>query len=387
MQKFTTLLLLLSLCLSQTTFAQHHSSKRGYLGIHSNGVSKSKAKKIKVDNPYGSYVTRVLPGSAAEKLGLQPFDYVYAINEQATDDDNHLTSLLQAYQPGDEVKVKYVRQGKEYEGAAKLTQRVRTGHRWSDSSDEPLLGVKPSHDKLPNGQDGVRVNIINNSTAEEMAMEDGDIITAINDNVVYDWHDLSTAINILDKGGEMIKVVYVRDGQTYTNERPIKTKGNTYQHNTEDETEEVEEVLEEAQEAIADRNEALEELLEEKEPIEIADMEVTMDLVSEAEAASMKEERGIDMPIINNLQIDDLNIFPNPSMGVFNLSFDLVEEGDLAVRVFSGTGRLIYQNDLLPFSGSFNDTLDLSDNPAGTYYLMVAQGDRSITRRVVIAQP
>ncbi|MEL6637388.1 MAG: PDZ domain-containing protein [Bacteroidota bacterium] len=388
MQKVTTLLLFLSLCLSQASLAQHQSSSRGYLGIHSNSVSKEKAKKIQVDNPYGSYVTRVIPGSAAEQMGLQAFDYVYAINDQATTDDDHLTSLLRAYQPGAEVKVAYVRQGKNYEGRTTLTPRIRTPKRW-EAADEPFLGVQASHDRKPRNQDGVRVNIIDNSTAEAMAMEDGDIITAINDMPVYDWHDLSAAIDLLNEGGETIQVAYVRDGESYRNARPIRTRGETYPgHYNQSPERDVEEVLEEARDAIAARSEAIERLLETTEPnIRTDDMEITMDPVTETEAAAMKEERGIDMPIVNNLAIEGLNIFPNPSTGVFNLRFDLAETGPLAIRIFSGQGQLLYQNDLLPFTGRFDDTLDLSDQPTGTYFLMIAQGERSITRRVVIAQP
>ena len=89
------------------------------------------------------------------------------------------------------------------------------------------------------------------------------------------------------------------------------------------------------------------------------------------------------MPIINNLEIERLNIFPNPNEGIFNLSFDLPNEGATSIRIFNSSGRLIYQNDMQKFTGRFNERVDLSSKAKGTYFLAVSQNGKTITKKVI----
>ncbi|MEL6923707.1 MAG: T9SS type A sorting domain-containing protein, partial [Bacteroidota bacterium] len=116
------------------------------------------------------------------------------------------------------------------------------------------------------------------------------------------------------------------------------------------------------------------------------DMDVSMEDMPEEDAKEMKEELGIDMPVVQNLQIEELNIFPNPSQGLFNLKFNLPNNEFTIIRIFDGSGKLIYTRDLGNFDGDFNAQLDLTNNPAGTYYLMVQQGELSISKKVLIVR-
>ena len=72
-------LLIYSAGFAQTNVAPHVQEERAlailksietgdeyaFLGIYSERVSKEKAKKLGFDNPYGSYVSSVIPGTAA----------------------------------------------------------------------------------------------------------------------------------------------------------------------------------------------------------------------------------------------------------------------------------------------------------------------------------
>ena len=50
---------------TQTTLAQDYS-KRAFLGVHSEEISKTKAQLLNFDNPYGAYITLVIQNTAAE---------------------------------------------------------------------------------------------------------------------------------------------------------------------------------------------------------------------------------------------------------------------------------------------------------------------------------
>ena len=128
-------------------FAQHHSSD-AVLGIRTNHVSKMKADFLDFDTPYGSYVTRVYENSAAEKLNLQVFDYIYQINDDKVSKDKSLSNLLNRYQPGDVVNVKYIRNGIESEGSVALSDEDDIERRHLTSEEDPFLGISPIHESM-----------------------------------------------------------------------------------------------------------------------------------------------------------------------------------------------------------------------------------------------
>ena len=55
----------------------------------------------------------VVPGSPAEKAGLKEGDIITAIDGQAITSEVKLSDLIEQHQVGDEIVVKYVRDGKE----------------------------------------------------------------------------------------------------------------------------------------------------------------------------------------------------------------------------------------------------------------------------------
>lgn len=55
----------------------------------------------------------VNPGSAAERAGLREGDVIVEFNGRRIDKDSHLATVILDYEPGDEVKLKIVREGRE----------------------------------------------------------------------------------------------------------------------------------------------------------------------------------------------------------------------------------------------------------------------------------
>lgn len=385
----TSILCFLALAIS---LAQHHSN-RAYLGVHSNPVSKKKAKKLNFEKESGAYITNVVNNTAAEKNGLKPFDFIYQIGEYEFNGHQSLRSVMGNFQPGDEAMVYFVRDGKQMskniqfgnQADAKPTHRTR--------KQDPFLGVEQNHNNVPSSLVGVSVDIIENSTAEKMGLEDNDIIMEINNYPMYDWHDVGTAVDMMEVGDEM-KVKYQRENKITVAYAPVQSLAATkdgYSHgsysssyswnsghhnaNTNENDKEGEATNEENQETEVIASQP-----------EMEDMEINMEDMPEEEATQMKEELGIDMPVVQNLSIEELTIFPNPSQGIFNLEFFLPNNAPTAIRIFDSNGKMIYANDLGDFQGEFNERLDLSRNPAGTYYLMVQQGKLSISKKVIIVR-
>ncbi len=361
--------------IAQNTHYQQPKDKT-YLGVSANILHPSKAKKLNISPAYGSYITRVYENTAAEKMGLKAFDYIYAINGERLDKDNTLSDRIRQYAIGDKVEVSFIRDEKKRSKKVALgnkADRIKTNR---TDEEDPFLGVSNRHQKLEKKQSGVPVAIIKGSTAEKMALKTGDVITKINNYPILDWHDLSAAIDAMNVG-DPIEVIVYRGQELRSFEAPIGSVAEQHAFKEQEKFKE-EELTQQLEE------ESPERISEEVNKARMEDMEIEWSDVSQAEADVMKEQKGIDMPIINNLQIDKLKLFPNPNDGLFQLRFDLVKEGYTSIRIFSAAGRLIYTNDLGVFTGSFNDQIDLTSKPAGFYFLEIRQEEQTITQKISI---
>ncbi|MEO1260297.1 MAG: PDZ domain-containing protein [Bacteroidota bacterium] len=362
-------------------FSQNHDDF-AFLGVHSNSISEKKAKKLNFPEENGAYITNVIDNTAAEKAGFQPFDYIYQVDENKFGSHQSMRSMMTRFNPGGQVKIYFMRDGQAMEKDVVLGKKSDAKDRHRSRSEDPFLGVENNHSSVPQNVNGVRVNIVENSTAEEMGLEDNDIITKINGYPMIDWHDVGTAIDALEVG-DPIAVTYVRDNKITTVTNPVKSLAATkdgginhgswsysysysYEHWNKHEKEEEEEIPEEI--------------------VFTEDMEIEMEDMPLEDAEQMKEELGIDMPVIQNLRIEELAIFPNPTVSMFNLQFELPETGKTAIRVFNSSGQIIYTEDLNNFSGYYNGKIDLGGQPAGTYFVMIQQSEFSVSKKLIVTR-
>ncbi|MDZ7266374.1 MAG: Do family serine endopeptidase [candidate division KSB1 bacterium] len=96
---------------------------RGWLGVNIQSVDEEVAREMKLPTTDGALVTRVMPGSPAEKAGMQEEDFVVTINETPIRDQNHLMNVVASYRPGTTVRVKLIRDGRERVLTVKLGKR------------------------------------------------------------------------------------------------------------------------------------------------------------------------------------------------------------------------------------------------------------------------
>ena len=358
------------------SFGQDHA----FLGVYSNTIHPQKAKELDLEKPYGAYITSIIGNTTAEKVGLQAFDYLYKIDDSEFTDNNSFHDIMDNYKAGDQATIYYIRDGQELSKQITFGTQADAVHKERDRTEDPFLGIENNHNK-PSGVQGVAVNVTENSTAQAMGLQDDDIITQIDYVPMIDWHDIGAAIDNREVG-DPITVTYLRDGKITVVTNPIQSLAATkdgyshgnysysYSYNN----------------GHSNNNNVEEENEEEEEMTDLEDMEVEMEEMPVEEAEEMEEELGIEVPVVQNLQIEELNLFPNPTSGAFNLTFDLPEEGQAMIRIFNGQGQVIYNNNLGNFSGNFNEQINLGNEPAGTYYVMIQQGAYSISRKVVISR-
>lgn len=336
--------------------------EEAYLGVSYNHVSKSKAEKLKFATKNGAYITHITEGSAAQKAGLQAFDYLVRVGDKAFTEDMSFSKVMDMMRPNQSVEVEVIRKGKPMIMNTVLTNRPKQITNMFDGN-YAFLGITPSHNAVPESIMGTRVNeIVVGSTADVIGMKGQDIIMTINDNPTLDWHDISTALQNTPEGEEL-KVVFYRESenQKYT-KIATAVKHGADPIFAEAAAAEEEELVEEVGEAVA----------------------VDMVNITQEEADDMLENMDIEMPIDNDLVIDDLRLFPNPNNGIFNLNFNLEGTGDVNIRIYAADGRIVYEDNEGNFTGDYLNQINISDNAQGIYFLMVRQGEQTISKKIVL---
>jgi len=194
-----------------------------FLGIESNSISKPKADKLGFTNPYGAYISKVVSNTAAHKAGLLPFDYLYGIGEYRTTRQSAIGDLLAEYEPKDWVDLHLIRNGRKLTIQAQLDHEPEVEDLREES--QAFLGISRIG-QFRNDMSGVPVNILPNSTAKSIGMQNGDKITHINNHMILDWDDISTAIGSL-KPQQEISVTFERNNQKTTRTGAIKSYSET----------------------------------------------------------------------------------------------------------------------------------------------------------------
>lgn len=104
---------------------------RPYLGVRYVLLNKQMAKQNSLPVEYGALLLRgqkigdlaVMPGSSADKAGLEENDIVLEINGVKIDENNDLTAIINKFKVGDSVKLKIWHDGREKEVVVTLQER------------------------------------------------------------------------------------------------------------------------------------------------------------------------------------------------------------------------------------------------------------------------
>ncbi|MCB0676450.1 MAG: PDZ domain-containing protein, partial [Saprospiraceae bacterium] len=349
------------------------SKDYAFLGIYSEGLDKEKAEKLGYDNPYGSYVTSVIRSSAAAKADIRPFDYVYGVDEYRVGENQQLTGILKKYAPGDKATILLIRQGQKKEIPVVLGSRSDAEEKPSrNKCEDPFLGIT-EHKSSGENDRGIAIGIVDNSTAKEIGLQNGDRLLSINGHRMVDWNDIGMAIDNL-RVGETIQVAYLRNGKESKASGPIKSYSATKNCRDCDCDE-----LDQTFQFEIDPDFELE--LHHGAAPALADLTAQISEVGADDAQQMRNKYDLDLPQSSNLKLNAIRIASNQLEGSFRLEFELPQAGETSVRIYSGSGRLIYDYDLGSFSGRFSDDVNLAQNGPGKYFLLVRQGNQRLARK------
>ena len=86
---------------------------RPYLGIRYQYITPTIASRYGLPVEWGVYVSGIIPGSPAEKAGLQPGDIITQLGNIPIDETHPYYNTLFSFSPGDELEIHFIRNGRK----------------------------------------------------------------------------------------------------------------------------------------------------------------------------------------------------------------------------------------------------------------------------------
>ncbi|HKT27482.1 DegQ family serine endoprotease [Dyella sp.] len=171
----------------------HGKVSRGSLGAQTQDITPNIARVLNLKSNEGSVVTRVLPGSAAERAGLQEGDVITAVNGKDLHDAGELTNAIGLLPPNSTVTLMTLRNGATRKVTAQLTPQ-KTAMVDGAKLDPRLAGVTfsdLSDEQASQGVTGVVASTVNpNSRAAQAGLSSGDVIVGVGNRRITSLRDL-----------------------------------------------------------------------------------------------------------------------------------------------------------------------------------------------------
>jgi serine protease Do len=184
-------------------FIQYGDVKRGLLGIGAQNISPELANAFNLEQNSGAAISHIMPGSPAQKAGLQIGDIVLSINGQAVRNANDVINTVAFLRVDSKVQVDVLRNKKRLSLNANLTDPKQL-KKAIEQSDPFLYGVglknisllSPIHGDV---QGVMVVAVEQDSNAWHADLRPGDIITSVNQQKVKSIDDMKNITNKQNK--------------------------------------------------------------------------------------------------------------------------------------------------------------------------------------------
>ena len=404
--------------------ALERSEPHGFLGVYcanwneSTCDDKEKSGKKNKLVKEGACITGVIDDTPAQAIGLKVGDVITAIDKQEVKDFEDLVEAMAAHDPGDKVEVTYWRDGNK--NTAKATLAASDDHAdgsfnfrfempdmdfdfdgsWA-SEPSPFLGIEGEDIA---GSNGSRITkVIEGSSAEAMGLQEGDVVRGINGTRVLGFDPLAELIGEMEPG-DAVTLEVERNGSKMTLSGTLgEQDGMSWVTAPEPPTPPDAPRAPRAPRMYSmPRMESMPQMERDEMRREMDQLRMEMDRLRQDLRGGVTREMKVvigtielnkeETDLLRNkgvagldakLELQDLRCFPNPSNGMFRLSFMANERGDLNVDVHDATGERIYHETITAFKGTYERTLDLSDQADGSYFLVISQSGKSTARKLV----
>jgi serine protease Do len=189
---------------------EHGEVHRGWLGVGIDPVTEEAAKKANGQEGVGVIINSVFEGDPADRAGLKVGDIILKIGGSDINSPNKMIRVIGAITPGQTINMNILRDGKSRMVPIKLESRTKKTLPLAAVPSLDSLGFSvenPGKDiNLPNG---VLVSHVNpESTAGLKGLLSGDLITAVNGDVVDSRIEFAQLLGEIEKGSPIFLLVW-----------------------------------------------------------------------------------------------------------------------------------------------------------------------------------
>ncbi len=366
--KHTSLLIALCILFSLSAVAQSTAPKESKTKritittkkVDENGKTITETWIAEGDNP-----DEILKGMAINPEMMQQIDVDVDIEStdqerlfmfKSAGDNVIIEATLDEDVDMDEEKIVIISKNIEIDG----DQKVKRVYTWSNdkSPHGTYAARRPGHTESNCAALGVYANnrseeygatinsIIENSGAQEAGLLQGDVIKKVEEFDVSDFQSLHFALaNFLP--GDEVNVDFMRDGKYKHTTATLKNWSEIPGH-------------------------------EFRSRSDCGQPELI-------KATSRNDDPDIDDPTnihnVQQLELADVRIFPNPNDGIFALSFT-PESGPLSVIITDINGKEIYKDQNVNAGGHYARDINIAKVPQGNYIITVTQGGKVFTHQI-----
>lgn len=194
---------------------------RGWLGVRIQDVTRELAESFDMDKPHGALVAQVIPGSPAEKAGIQVGDVIVAFNGENISRSSSLPPLVGSANITNKARVKVIRNKKakvltvtleklpeDEQAIAKVKKNSKTN---------AILGMsvkdltKETRNQLNIKKYGVVVDSVGSGAASKAGIRPSDVIMQIDGQYVKNTEHIKKLANEI-RDGKFISILINRQG-------------------------------------------------------------------------------------------------------------------------------------------------------------------------------
>ncbi len=197
--------------------------QRAFLGIQyaPDGISEEDKSRLGVKDGDGVFVTEVPEGGAAKAAGIKKGDFITKVNGISINSGPEMVEQVARYKPSDKITLSYMRDGKE--NTVNLTLKNKAGNtdivKIESITDKLGADLSTLDKKIAATNDiagGVLVkNIKEQSPLKKSKMQDGFVVTSINDVDVKNIDEFKAALTNAKGGNIRLLGIYPGFQGTY----------------------------------------------------------------------------------------------------------------------------------------------------------------------------
>lgn len=300
------------------------------------GIYKDEA----ADVTDGIVIGSVIEGKGAAAAGLKAGDVIIVVDGQPLTVGKKLNAVLMDHKPGEQLTVVFLRDGQRLTTEVVLSKRGGP-KMWSFERDpcKVFIGVYIS-DFGTDGK-GVRISgVIDGTPAKAGNLQSGDIITALDDQPVHSNAELVIERN-KHQPGDQFRMTVLRDGNTFEVEATFKACPK-----------------------------------DKETPVPVTPEVVELGKVN-------TETPQVLVSPETTLELDAFDAYPNPTLGPVNIQFE-AKAVPTTIRITDISGKMVYNNQLKQFSGTFNEQINLDGNSPGIYTVSIQQEGKVFVKKIIL---